>query len=97
MHDRFDVFRNATARALFDTPGGTSPELRRAVADGTAPAELVALVQKIHWCANTISDRDLDSLRSSYTEDQLFEIIVAAAFGAAADRLTMARRALERA
>jgi len=95
MSDKYEVFRSATAQALFETPGKTSRELRQAVAAGSAPAELVALVEKIHSRAYTITDRDLDVLRSSYTEDQLFEIIVAAAFGAAADRLASARRALE--
>ena len=97
MHDKFGVLRNATARAVFETPATTSTELRQAVAAGMAPEELAALVQKIHSCAYAITDRDLDSLRSSFNEDQLFEIIVAAAFGAAAERLTMARQALEQA
>lgn len=97
MRDKYEGFRSATAQALFETPGKTSRELRQAVAAGTAPAELVALVEKIHSCAYTVTDRDLDSLRPSYTEDQLFEIIVAAAFGAAADRLATARQALEKA
>ena len=97
MSDKYEVLRSATARALFETPGKTSRELRQAVAAGTAPTELVALVEKIHSCAYTVTDRDLDVLRQSYTEDQLFEIIVAAAFGAAADRLAIARQALEKA
>ena len=97
MSDKYEVFRSATARAVFETPGKTSRELRQSVAAGTAPAELVALVEKIHSCAYTVTDRDLDLLRSSYSEDQLFEIIVAAAFGAAADRLATARQALEKA
>ena len=95
MSDKYAEFRSATARAVLETPGKTSRELRQAVAAGTAPAELVALVEKIHSCAYTVTDRDLDSLRSSYSEDQLFEIIVAAAFGAATDRLAAARQALE--
>ncbi len=97
MTDKYEVFRRATARALLETPGETSRELRQAVAAGTAPAELLALVEKIRSCAYTVTDRDLHSLRSSYTEDQLFEIIVAAAFGAAADRLATARQVLEQA
>ena len=95
MSDKFAVFRNATARAVFDTPATTSTELRQAVAAGTPPAELVVLVEKIQSRAYTVTDRDLDVLKSSYTEDQLFEIIVAAAFGAAEHRLAAARRALE--
>ena len=44
-----------------------------------------------------MTDEDLDALRDRYTEDQLFEIIVAAAFGAANDRIAAAHRALEEA
>lgn len=55
------------------------------------------LVEKIRSRAYTVTDHDLDALRSRYTEEQLFEIIVAAAFGAARERLTAARRALEEA
>jgi alkylhydroperoxidase family enzyme len=97
MSDKYAEFRSATARAVFETPGKTSRELRQAVASGTAPAELIALVEKIHSSAYAVTDQDLDVLRQSYTEDQLFEIIVAAAFGAAEQRLAAARRALEKA
>ena len=44
-----------------------------------------------------MTDADVDALRRQYSEDQLFEIIVAAAFGAASDRLAAAHRALEEA
>jgi alkylhydroperoxidase family enzyme len=56
---------------------------------------LTALVEKIRSRAYTVTDRDLDALRGDYTDDQLFEIIVAAAFGAAQERLAAAYRALE--
>jgi hypothetical protein len=95
MSDKFAEFRSATARAVFETPGKTSREVRQAVASGNAPADLAALIEKIHSRAYTVTDGDLDVLRASYTEDQLFEIIIAAAFGAAEQRLAAARRALE--
>jgi hypothetical protein len=44
-----------------------------------------------------VTDADLDALRDRYNEDQLFEIIVAAAVGAAAERRAAAWRALEQA
>jgi alkylhydroperoxidase/carboxymuconolactone decarboxylase family protein YurZ len=44
-----------------------------------------------------VTDQDLDALRKRCTEDQLFEIVVAAAFGAANDRIAAALRALEEA
>jgi hypothetical protein len=64
------------------------------VAGGTAPAELADLVHKIRSRPYAVTDRDLDVLRAQYTEDQLFEIVIAAAFGAANDRLMAAHQAL---
>ena len=95
MEDRFASFRNATAAALLQGPGATPHNLRRTIASGCAPPELVALVQKIRSCPYAVTDQDLDALRICYTEDQLFEIIVAAAFGAANDQIAAAHRALE--
>jgi len=95
--DRFAALRNATAAALLDAPGDVPPDVRRAIAFGTPPADLAALVEKIRTDARRVTDRDVDALRGRYTEDQLFEIIVSAAFGAAHERLTAARRALEQA
>ena len=95
VDDRFASLRNKTAAALLQGSGATSADLRQAVASGSPPAELMTLVQKIRLRAYTVVDRDLDVLRSRYTEDQLFEIIVAAAFGAANHQLMAAHRAIE--
>lgn len=95
VDDRFGPLRNTTASALLQGPGVTPAELRQAIAAGHSPEELDTLVQKIRSHAYTVTDSDLDSLRGRYTEDQLFEIIVAAAFGAAQERLSAAHRALE--
>ena len=97
VDDRFERFRSTTASALLNGPGATPAELRQAIASGDPPEELNDLAQKIRSRACTVTDQDLDALRSRYTEDQLFEIIVAAAFGAANERLAAARRALEEA
>jgi alkylhydroperoxidase/carboxymuconolactone decarboxylase family protein YurZ len=97
MDDRFARYRNATAAALLSGAGATPAELRQAVAHGSPPQELLNLVQKIRARAYTVTDEDVNRLRSRYSEDELFEIIVAAAFGAARDQLAAARRALEEA
>jgi len=97
MDDRFRILKEATAAALLRTPASTARELREAVANGQPPPDLANLVNKIRTRAYTVTDQDVDALRSSYTEDQLFEIIVAAAFGAAQDRLSSALSALEEA
>jgi alkylhydroperoxidase family enzyme len=97
MHDRFKPARDATAASVLTSPATTSPELRQAVAGADPPAELKTLVEKIRTRAYTVTTQDVDALRSRYTEDQLFEIIIAAAFGAARERLAAAHRALEQA
>ena len=97
MDDRFASLRNATQAAVFDGRGDTPSELRRAVAKGEAPPDLALLVQKIRSRAYSITDADLDVLRAHYSDDQLFELIVAATLGAASERLAAALRAMENA
>jgi len=100
MHDvqnRFESLRNATSAAVFEGPGATSVDLRQAVTSGCPPPDLTVLIDKIRSAAHTVTDRDIKELRSRYSEDQLFEIIVAASLGAALERLEAATRALEQA
>jgi len=97
MDDRFASLRHATEAAVLDGGGETSSELRRAVAHGEAPPNLAPLVKKIRSRAHTVTDADVDALRAHYSDDQLFELIVATTFGAASERLAAARRALEEA
>ena len=97
MDDPYAALRNATAEALLRGHGATTTELREAVAQGNPPPDLSALVQKIRTRAYTVTDRDIEALKQRYSEDQLFEIIVSAAFGAAHDRLDATLRALEEA
>jgi hypothetical protein len=97
MLDRYAALREATAAALLDAPGDVPTDVRRAIAFGTPPPDLEPLVRKIRSDARSVTDADIDALRGRYTEDQLFEVIVSAAFGAAHERLTAARRTLEEA
>ena len=87
--------QTATRDAVIDGHGSTDAVVRRRVAAGQPPPELAALVQKIRDHAYRVSDADVDALRSLYSEDQLFELIVAAALGAAEDRLKAALAAVE--
>jgi hypothetical protein len=93
----FASLRAATEAAVLQGPGTVAAAIRQSLARGDAPPELVSLVQKIRTRAYAVTDQDIDALRDRYTEDQLFEIIVATAFGAADERLTAAHRALDEA
>jgi alkylhydroperoxidase/carboxymuconolactone decarboxylase family protein YurZ len=97
MTDRFAELRAATGAALLRGPGATPAELRQAVAAGRPPSALSPIVEKIRAHAYRVTDGDVNALRGQYTEDQLFEIIVSAAFGAAEEQLTAGLRALEQA
>ena len=85
----------ATRHAVGDGPGLSDAALRSQVAAGQPPVELAVLVQKIRDHAYRVTDADVDALRGRYTEDELFELIVAAALGAAEARLKAALAALE--
>jgi hypothetical protein len=95
MDDRHGALHRATHEAALRGPGRTTPALREAVARGEGPDELRVLVDKIRRHAYQVTDEDLDGLRARYSEDQLFEVVVAAAIGAADERRKAALRALE--
>jgi alkylhydroperoxidase family enzyme len=97
VSDRLRELQEATAETVLRGPGTTPPELRQAVARGEPPGELAALVDKIRRHAYRVTDEDLTALRDRYTEDQIFELVVAAALGAAEARLRAGMRALEEA
>ena len=95
VDDRFAALRKATAEALLNSTADTPSDLRRAIAAGHSPDHLAGLLKKIRSRAYTVTDEDIDALRSRYSDDAIFEIIIVAAFGAAEERLAAARRALE--
>jgi|SRR5687768_13384996 hypothetical protein len=98
MEDRFQAARLAIEEAVLRGPGHTDPELRQRVAERReVPEELRALLDKIERHAYQVTDEDLVVLRSRYTDDQRFEIVVAAALGSALARLRAGLSALERA
>jgi hypothetical protein len=86
----FSELQLATRRAAIDGPGRTDPALRQQVASGQPPPGLAALVDKIRDRAFTVTDRDIGALRARYSDEELYELIVAAAIGAAEDRLNAA-------
>jgi alkylhydroperoxidase family enzyme len=95
--ERFRDLQAATADAVLRGPGKTPASLRQAVARGEPPEDLRVLVEKIRRHAYRVTDEDVAALRPRYTEDQIFEIVVAATLGAAEERLRAGLRALEEA
>ena len=77
-----------------DRPGTTPSELRRALARGEPPEALRALVERIRREPWKVTDEDWAAL-ASYSEDQKFELVLAAVVGAAEERFDAALRALE--
>jgi len=93
-----------TITSLLGAPGETQVSLRRAVFErvriggGEVPEELAALVEKIAERPWTVSDEDILHLRETgYSEDQIYELILAAAAGAGFRRMDAGLRALEKA
>ena len=87
--------QRATHQTVVEGPGDVDSSIRRQVALGEPPPDVAALVRKIREHAYKVTDADIDALRDRYSEDQLFELIVAAALGAAEYRLHRALAALD--
>ena len=99
--DRMDVLREAVAlmrEAVLDGPATTSAQARRDAFAGRAGApELARYVELVRAHAYRVTDADLDGLRGAgLDDDAIFELTVAAALGAATERLETGLRALER-
>jgi hypothetical protein len=90
--------RDRVLEVVLEGPGESLPAIRQAAAAGTgAPADLQALVDKIHRHAYKVTDDDMVRAQAKYGDDQMFEIIVCAALGASRQRLLAGLDALEKA
>ncbi|MBI3856216.1 MAG: hypothetical protein HY293_11055 [Planctomycetes bacterium] len=95
MDGRHQAARKAVEDSVLRGPGHADPALRQAAASRCElPPELRPLVEKIRLHAYKVTDADLDSLRAKYSDDQLFEIVLSAALGAARERLDAGLAAL---
>src|SRR5689334_5355823 len=79
--------------SLLGAPGETDTSLRQAVFDwvrmgaGEVPEKLRALVEKIADRPWSVSDEDITRLREAgYSEDHIYELVLAAATGAGVRR-----------
>ncbi|KJK41254.1 hypothetical protein UK23_39975 [Lentzea aerocolonigenes] len=93
MHpaDRLTALR----AAVLDGPGVTDPGLRDAAASGTAPGVWTGYVRSVRDTSYRVSEEDITALKAAGCgEEEIFEVTVAAAVGAALDRLEAGLRAL---
>jgi hypothetical protein len=91
--------RDRVLKTVLEGPGESDPATRQAAAANSTqvPADLKALVEKIHRNAYKVTDEDIARLQPTYGDDRLFEIIVSAAVGASRTRLAAGLKALEEA
>jgi len=59
------------------------------------PEDLAAFVERIHRHAFKITDPEVAALRERHGEDAIFEVVVAAAAGAAEQRFLAGLKAVE--
>jgi alkylhydroperoxidase family enzyme len=79
----------ALQAAILDRDAVVPPEARRGIAERRdVPDRFAAYVDAVHDHAYRVTDRTVADLRGTgVSEDEVFEATVAAAFGAARDRL----------
>jgi alkylhydroperoxidase family enzyme len=97
VRNRFERKVRDLERRVLEQPGTLDAAVRRAVARGEGtPPDTAGYVEKVRNHAYRVTDSDIEALRSAgYSEDQIFELTVAAAQGAAASRLAAGLRAME--
>src|SRR5262245_3072852 len=86
----------ALLRAVLESPGATEPGVRQAIYRGARQDGPVgAYVEQVRGQSYRISDEDVQGLlESGMSQDAVFELTVAAALGAAGERLEAGMRAM---
>jgi alkylhydroperoxidase family enzyme len=76
-------------RRLLERPATLDAAVRKAAASGSGlPEALAGYVDTVRKHAYEVTDADIEALGAAgYSEDQIFELTVAAAYGAARARL----------
>jgi len=95
MTDISKLHRELVTRVL-DSDATAPPQLRRAAFDGAGPdGPIAVLIDKVAHHADSVTDDDVTAVRAAgLSEDQIFEIMVCAAVGAADRQYTAALAAL---
>lgn len=96
MSNRYADLVAGLRAAVLDGPGEVDPELRRAAAAGTGlPSPWDGYVTKVRDASYRITDGDIAALKAAgCPEEEIFEVTIAAATGAALRRLAVGLHAL---
>jgi alkylhydroperoxidase family enzyme len=84
-------------RRILSAPGALDPQVRDAAMRGTPLEDPLAeaYVEKVRLHAYKITDQEMDDLRAAgWSEEQIFELTVSAAYGAGKRRLDAGLRGL---
>ena len=94
--DRHAVAVDALRHAVFQSPGSTEPAVRIAAGrGGELPEPLAAYAAKVRDQSYRMTDTDVATLTDAgLSDDAIFEITIAAAVGAALQRLDAGLRAV---
>lgn len=89
MHDRYADGMRRLREAVLQGAGTTDPQTREAAANGgTLPDALATYARTVHEHAYRVTDANIAALQAAgYSEDQIFEVTISAALGAALARL----------
>ncbi len=96
MSTRYAALVAAVRAAVFESAGAADPAVREAAgAGGELPEPWPSYVAKVREASYRITDDDIAALRAAgCIEEQIFEVTVAAATGAALHRLEAGLRAM---
>jgi alkylhydroperoxidase family enzyme len=92
----YDGHRKAAIDRALNGSANASPDERRAAfANDGVPPPMRELIEKVTHHAYKITDDDVASVKArGVSEDEIFELVVCAAYGQATRQLDVARRAL---
>lgn len=99
MKPRYLRLHTKLRNAVLDAPATTDAALRWAAYRGAGlPGPLSGYVEKLRRHAYRVQDEDIEQMHAAgYSDDQIFEVTVAAALGAGDDRLRAGLSALNEA
>jgi len=98
MKDRFAELTKRLQQAVLFGPGELDSSIRQAAAtSGDVPGPMKKYAEKVALHAYKVTDEDVQALlQEGYSEDQIFELTVSVALGAALSRRNAGLESLRR-